>query len=72
MFAEPMTSKIKKKKFPNNHCVERIPHLKSVELPAQCYVAAQGSLWGEWIHGENGYSKGVSPFAVHLKPSQHC
>ena len=41
MFAEPMTSKIKKKKkIPNNHCVERIPHLKSVELPAQCYVAA--------------------------------
>ena len=48
MFAEPMTSKIKKKKQkqkPNNHCVERIPHLKSVELPAQCYVAA-------WMRGE--------------------
>lgn len=32
MFAEPMTPKIKEKNFPDNHCVERIPHLTPVEL----------------------------------------
>ena len=33
-----------KKKIPNNRCVERIPHLKSVGLPPHCYVAA-------WMRG---------------------
>lgn len=32
MFAEPMTLKIKKINFPNNHYIERMPNLKLVEL----------------------------------------
>lgn len=32
MFAEPMTLKIKKINFPNNHYIERTPNLKLVEL----------------------------------------
>ena len=37
---------------------------------AQCYVAARmrGEFGGEWLHG---YIR-LSPFAVHLKQSQHC
>ena len=37
---------------------------------AQCYVAAWtgGEFEGEWIHGYVW----LSPFAVHLKLSQHC
>ena len=37
---------------------------------AQCYVAAWmgGELRGEWIH----VYVWLSPFAIHLKPSQHC
>ena len=37
---------------------------------AQCYVAAWmgEGLGGEWTHE---YIR-LSPFAVHLKPSQHC
>ena len=37
---------------------------------AQCYVAAQmaGELEGEWIH----VYVWLSPFAGHLKLSQHC
>ena len=38
--------------------------------PAQCPVAAWkgGEFGGEWIH-VYGW---LSPFAIHLKPSQHC
>jgi len=37
---------------------------------AQCYVAAWmgGELGGEWLH----VYAWLSPFAVHLKLSQHC
>ena len=37
---------------------------------AQCNVAALlgGEFGGEWMH----ISGWLSPFAVHLKPSQHC
>ena len=37
---------------------------------AQCYVAAwmEGEFGGKWIH----IYVGLSPFAVHLKLSQHC
>ena len=37
---------------------------------AQCYVAAWigGEFGGEWIH----VFVWLSPFAIHLKPSQHC
>ena len=44
--------------------------LNSTGNPAQCYVAA-------WMGGEFGGKRihmyvSLSPFAVHLKPSQHC
>ena len=44
--------------------------LYSTGNSAQCYVAAWmgGEFGGEWIH----VSVGLSPFAVHLKLSQHC
>ena len=36
----------------------------------QCYEAAgmEREFWGEWIH----VYVSLNPFAVHLKPSQHC
>ena len=44
--------------------------LYSTENSAQCYVAAWtgGEFGGEWIH----VCVWLSPFAVHLKLSQHC
>ena len=44
--------------------------LYSTGNSAQCYVAAWmgGESGGEWIH----VYVWLSPFAVHLKPSQHC
>ena len=44
--------------------------LYSIQNFAQCYVAAQmaGELEGEWIH----VYVWLSPFAGHLKLSQHC
>ena len=44
-------------------CVEKISKL-------QCYVATWmvGGFGGKWIHAYVG----MSPFAVHLKLSQHC
>ena len=44
--------------------------LHSTENPAQCYAAAWvgGESRGEWIH----VYVWLSPFAVHLKPPQHC
>ena len=44
--------------------------LYSIGNSAQCYVAAwmEGKFWGEWIY----VSVWPSPFAVHLKLSQHC
>ena len=44
--------------------------LHSTWNPAQCYVAAWmgEEFWGEWIH----VYVWLSPFAVHLKVSQHC
>ena len=47
--------------------------LYSTGNSAQCYVASSmgrgwGSLGGEWIH----VYVWLSPFAVHLKLSQHC
>ena len=44
--------------------------LCSAGSSSQCYVAAWmgGEFGGEWIHGHIW----PSPFAVHLKLSQHC
>ena len=44
--------------------------LCSIGNSAQCSVAAWmgGEFGGEWIH----VYVWLSPFAVHLKPSQHC
>ena len=44
--------------------------LYSTENSTQCYAAAwmEGEFWGEWIY----VSVWPSPFAVHLKLSQHC
>ena len=44
--------------------------LYSTGNSAQCYVAAWmgGEFGGEWIHAYVW----LSPFAVHLKQSQHC
>ena len=44
--------------------------LYSARNSTQCYVAAWmgGEFGGEWIH----VYVWLSPFAVHLKPSQHC
>ena len=44
--------------------------LYSIQNFAQCYVAAQmaGEPGGEWIH----VYVWLSPFAGHLKVSQHC
>ena len=44
--------------------------LYSTENSAQCYMAAWtgGEFGGEWIH----VHVWLSPFAVHLKLSQHC
>ena len=44
--------------------------LQSTGNSAQCYVAAWmgEGFGGEWIH----VYVWLSPFAVHLKPSQHC
>ena len=44
--------------------------LYSTGNSAQCYVAAWmgGEFWGEWIH----VCVWLSPFAVHLRLSQHC
>ena len=48
------------------------PTVEDMELSAQCYVAAWmgEGLWGEWIHVY--VHQWLSPFAVHLKLSQHC
>ena len=45
-----------------------LPHITG--KAAQCYVAAWmgGKFGGEWIH----VYIWLSPFAVHLKLSQHC
>ena len=50
--------------------------LHSTGNSAQCYVDGSPhnvsldgrGVWGEWIH----VYVWLSPFAVHLKPSQHC
>ena len=44
--------------------------LDSTGDSAQCHVAAWmgGEFWGEWIH----VYLWLSPFAVHLRLSQHC
>ena len=46
------------------------PILYSMWTSAQCYVAAwtRGEFGGEWTHAYIW----LSPFAVHLKLSQHC
>ena len=68
---------IKKKKWGIDMYI--LPYLKwitnkdllySTGNSAQCYVAAWmgGEFGGEWIH----VYVWLSPFAVHLKLSQHC
>ena len=44
--------------------------LDSTQSSAQCHMAAwmRGEFGGEWVH-VYGW---LTPFAVHLKPSQHC
>ena len=46
--------------------------LYSIGNSAQCYVATWmgGEFGGKWIHVYP--FKGLSPFAVYLKLSQHC
>ena len=51
-------------------CLTNKVLLYSIGNSAQCYVAARmgGEFGGEWIH----VHVWLSPFAVHLKLSQHC